>query len=159
MDGHRSQELPEGSDWLVTGQRFEVDFGRVYLNSKRLIVTRLGYKVNHKCLLKGRREGSPIWRYGVELEYIEDDGKFTRLWLCKDCHLSKAFNDAKVVCGRHHVTQHMMRVHRIDPATGLMTGVAPTFSSPFEAARAAGSGTMVSHTPWQEEALQGSLID
>ena len=33
------------------------------------------------------------------------------------------------------------------------------FSSPFEAAKVAGSGTIIAHSPWQEEALQSALVD
>ncbi|KAF1828141.1 hypothetical protein BDW02DRAFT_280594 [Decorospora gaudefroyi] len=57
-DEHRSQVLPEG-DFVLVGQRFEVDFEHVCLNSRRLTPARLGYKVKHKSVLKGRREGSP----------------------------------------------------------------------------------------------------
>jgi hypothetical protein len=58
----------------------------VYVNSKKLIAGRLGYKMRHKSALSGRREPSQIWRYGVELEYLELDESTTRLWLCKLCH-------------------------------------------------------------------------
>ncbi|KAF1831019.1 hypothetical protein BDW02DRAFT_456123, partial [Decorospora gaudefroyi] len=113
---------------------FEVNFEHVYLNSKRLTPAHLGYKVKHRSALKGRREGSPIWRYG--------------LWLCKDCHLARELNDAKVVSGTHHVTLHLQRVHRIDPKTGLLSEASPAlFSSPFEAAKVAGTGTIISYTP------------
>jgi hypothetical protein len=151
--------LPEG-DFVVVRQRFEVNFEHVYLNSKRLTPARLGYKVKHKSALKGRREGSPIWRYGVELEYLNESGLTVNLWLCKDCHLARELNDAKVVSGTHHVTLHLQRVHRINPKTGLLPEASPAlFSSRFEAAKVAGTGTMISHTPWQEEALQSSLVD
>jgi hypothetical protein len=59
----------------------------------------LEYKVKHRGGLKGRRKGSPIWRYGIELKYLEDDRSVSRLWLCKECHLSKQLNDAKAVFG------------------------------------------------------------
>jgi hypothetical protein len=76
----RSQELSESlSAYDITSQRYKVNFERVYLNSKKLAAARLGYKVKHEAGLKGCCEGSPIWRYGVELEYLEDDGLATRL--------------------------------------------------------------------------------
>jgi len=55
-----------------------------------------------------------------------------------------------------------MRVaHRIDPATGLLpeSSPKPMHATPFEAAKAAGTCTILSHTPWQEEQLQEALID
>jgi hypothetical protein len=143
------------------GEKFEVDFEHVYLNSKKLVAARLGYKVRHKSMFKGQRDPSPIWRYGVELEYLEDNMSTARLWLCKKCHLNCEVNDAKAICGNRHIVDHMKAVHRIDPFTGLMpeTPSTPRFSTPFEAAKAAGSGTVISHSPWQEEALQSAVID
>jgi hypothetical protein len=125
----------------------------VYLNSKKLVPTRLGYKV---------RDPSLIWRYGVELEYLEDDmTSTTKLWLCKKCHLNREINDAKAICGNRHIVDHMKVVHRISPFTGLMpeSSSTPSFSSPFEAAKMASSGLVVSHSPWQEEASQSAVID
>jgi hypothetical protein len=56
----------------------------------------------------------------------------------------------------------MKKVHRIDVNTGLLPEVVQEdlrWSSPFDAARVAGSNRLVSHTPWQEEQLQAALID
>jgi hypothetical protein len=151
----------EDTVFVVVGEKFEVDFEHVYLNSKKLVAARLGYKVRHKSMFKGQRDPSPIWRYGVELEYLEDNMATVRLWLCKKCHLNREVNDAKAICGNRHIVDHMKAVHRIDPFTGLMpeTPSTPRFSTPFEAAKAAGSGTVISHSPWQEEALQSAVID
>ena len=144
------------------GERFEVDFSHVHRKEGRLYGPRLSYIVRHKSQLKGARQLAAIWHYGVGLSYLEDNGKRTKLWLCKLCHLSRKPNDAKVVNGTAHISEHMVRVHRIDPATGLLpeTPFRATPSDPFEAARMVpGSGTVVSHSPWQEEALQSALID
>ncbi|KAF2826057.1 hypothetical protein CC86DRAFT_293655 [Ophiobolus disseminans] len=135
-----TQEQPTG-DYSSVGERFEVNFGHVYRQNKLLESTRLSYRVRHKSQLNSNRELAPIWRYG--------------LWLCRQCHLSRTPNDAKTINGTAYITQHLRSVHRIDPATGLLPE-SPTpsrFSSPFEAAKVAGSGTVISHTPWQEDAL------
>jgi hypothetical protein len=153
-------ELPEG-DFTVLGERFEVDFERVSRREGRLVASRLGYWVRHKSYLKGNHCLAPIWAYGVELVYVEDDGTHSKLWLCKQCHQSRSFNDAKSVNGTAHVTQHLWKAHRIDPVTGLLPETPSTsrFSSPFEAAKVAGTGTIIAHSPWQEDALQSALVD
>ena len=151
----------EDTVFEVVGEKFEVNFDHVYRNSKKLFPARLGYKVRHKAQFKGLRDPSPIWQYGVELYYLEDNINAAKLWLCKKCHLNREFNDAKVISGNRHVVDHLKAIHRIDPYTGLMpeTPSTPSFASPFEAARVAGSGTVISHSPWQEEALQSAVID
>lgn len=138
-----------------------MDFERVSRSEGRLIPARLGYRVRHKSQLKGNRALAPIWRYGVELTYLEDDGKRSKLWLCRFCHQSHQSNDAKVVNGTAHIAKHLQNVHRVDPVHGLLpeTPSQSRFSSPFEAARVAGSGTTIAHSPWQEEALQSALVD
>jgi hypothetical protein len=76
----RSQKLPESSSaYDITSQRYKVNFESVYLNSKKLAAAPLEYKVKHKAGLKACCESSLIWRYGVELEYLEDDESATRL--------------------------------------------------------------------------------
>lgn len=54
---------------------FEVDFHRVYQAGDRLEPEKLSYAVTHKSQLAGKREISPIWRYGVRLLYSDLDGK------------------------------------------------------------------------------------
>jgi hypothetical protein len=134
---------------------FEVDFERVYRRSERLNGARLSYKVRHKSLLKGARESAPFWSCGVELTYLEDDRTRSRLWLCKSCHQNRTLNDAKVVNGTAHIIDYLRKTDCINPATGLLpeTPSQTRFSSPFEAAKVAGSRAAVSHTPWQEEEL------
>ena len=61
------------------GEKFEVDFKHVYLNSKKLVAARLGYKVRHKSIFKGQRDPSLIWRYSVKLDYLEDNMLTARL--------------------------------------------------------------------------------
>jgi hypothetical protein len=152
---------PGGDLDVVLGEQFEVDFDHIYLAGKKLLPARTGYKVRHKSALKGGAKASPIWRYGVELEHFKADGSAVKLWLCQRCHLARQLNAAKVVSGTHHITEHMVKVHCIDPATGLLpeTPSRPGFSSPFEAAKAAGLSSCISHSPWQEEALQSALVD
>jgi hypothetical protein len=56
--------------------------------------------------------------------------------------------------------EHLKKVHKIDPATGLlpMTPLRPL--SPWEVATGvARSASMGSHVPWQEEELQNAFID
>ena len=86
---------------------------------------------------------------------------YTKLWLYKLCHLKREYNDTRKVIGTAHITEHMRVAHRIDPATGLLpeSSPKPTFASPFEAAKVAGTNMIVSHTLWQEEQLQEALID
>lgn len=158
--GHSSHELPEG-DYSITGVPFVVDFEHVSRREGRLRAARLSYKVRHKSQLKGKRALAAIWEYGVELDYLEDDLiTHSKLWLCRQCHLSRQPNDAKMVNGTAHIVEHLKKVHKIDPATGLlpMTPVRP--SSPWEVATGvARSASMGSHVPWQEEELQNAFID
>jgi hypothetical protein len=44
----------------VLGERFEVDFERVFRREGRLEAARLGYRVRHKSYLKGNRCLAPI---------------------------------------------------------------------------------------------------
>jgi hypothetical protein len=134
------------------GVAFTVDFEHVYRRGERLSPARLSHKVGHKSQLKGKREVAAFWKYGVELAYLEDDlVTHTKLWLCRQCHLSCQINDAKVINSTAHVVEHLKKVHKIDPTTGLlpMTPVKP--SSPWEVA--AKSVSMAAHAPWQEEAF------
>jgi hypothetical protein len=122
----------------------------------------VGFKVRHKSALLGDKKSSPIWKYGVELEYFwPSETTATKLGLCQLCHLARETWDAEVVNSTAHITNHIVKAHRINPATGLLPKVTPrpSFLLPFEAAKAAGSGTIVSHMPWQEEALQSALVD
>jgi hypothetical protein len=155
--GHGSQKLPEG-EYSVIGVPFEVDFEHVSRRGERLLPARLSYKVRHKSQLKGKREVAVIWRYGVELDYLEDDlVTYSKLWLCRQCHLSRHSNDAKTINGTAHVVEHLKKVHKIDPATGLLPVTPMKPSSPWEVA--AKSVSVAAHTPWQEEAFQAAYID
>ncbi|KAF2630284.1 hypothetical protein BU25DRAFT_316919, partial [Macroventuria anomochaeta] len=111
-------------------EQFEVNSNHIYLAGKNLLLACTGYKVRHK-------------------KHFKADGSAVKLWLCQRCHLARQLNAAKVVSGTHHITEHMIKVHRIDPATGLLpeTPSRPGFSSPFEAAKAAGSSSFISHSP------------
>jgi hypothetical protein len=111
--------------------------------------------------LAGKRDTAPIWRHGIELEYLEDNMKKSRLWLCERCHLGHVLNNVRRVDGTAFITKHMQKVHGIDPSTGYLpeTPSRPAFNSPFEAAATAGSASVVSHSPWQEDALQSALVD
>jgi hypothetical protein len=149
-----SHELPTG-EFSVVGVPFEVDFERVYRRSERLNRARLSYKVRHKSLLKGAQESAPFWRYSVELTYLEDNRTRSRLWLCKSCHQNRTLNDAKVVDGTAYIINYLRNTYCINLATSLLpeTLSQTRFSSPFEAAKVAGSRAAVSYTPWQEEEL------
>jgi hypothetical protein len=60
------------------------------------------------------------------------------------------------------IKKHVEKVHGIDLHRGGYLPEAPlqlAFASPFEAAAVAGSNSVVSYTPWQEDALQSALID
>jgi hypothetical protein len=157
----RCHVYPDDARLGVLGERFKVNFDAIYLDRTKLSAARTGFKVSHKSKLIGARRCSPVWQYGLELEHHKADGKVLKLWLCKACHLSKrSSNDARIVDGNAHITRHMIKVHGIDPATGMLPeGSLPGFSSPFEAAKVPGAGTMISHSPWQEEELQGALVD
>jgi hypothetical protein len=99
-------------------------------------------------------------QYGVELAYREDNRSLTRLWLCRLCHLDQSRRDTKTVNSYHHITDHMRKLHAIDPKTGLApVSVQPASGSPWDAARAAGSNSIFSHTPWQEESFQSAMVD
>jgi hypothetical protein len=152
---------PHG-DLAVIGVNFEVNFERVLHYEGRLEPARLGFSMRHKSYLNGRHQLAPIWRYGVELQYFENDMvKVQRICLCCLCHLACKHGNAFSLCGTSHITDHMRNVHHINPATGLMpkTPLKLAFSSPFEAAATAGSNMVISHPPWQEDSLQSALID
>ncbi|KAF1964207.1 hypothetical protein BU23DRAFT_575864 [Bimuria novae-zelandiae CBS 107.79] len=157
ISSQASELYPEDNEsWL------EVDFERVYKSGVRLEPQRLSYAVKHKSQLAGKRAISSIWRYGVHLKYNDPDGKLRHYWLCKRCHSEHSKDSVKAVDGYKHIVNHMAKYHRIDVNTGLLPEVVteePRWSSPFDAARAAGSNSLVSHTPWQEEQLQAALVD
>ena len=141
---------------------FDVDFSHVYKLGQRLDPQSLSYAVKNKSQLLGKRTVSRIWRYGVHLTYKEIDGKIKQYWLCKRCHNEQLKDQIKTVDGYNHIINHMKKVHRIDVNTGLLPEVVQEdlrWSSPFDAARVAGSNRLISHTPWQEEQLQAALID
>jgi hypothetical protein len=156
LSSDRCHVYPDDANRLgVLGARFEVNFDQIYLDGVRLSPNRTGFKVTYKSKLIGAKRCSPVWRYGLELEHHKADGKVLRLWLCKACHLTKHHtSDARTVDGNAHITRHMIKVHGIDPATGMLPeGSLPGFSSPFEAAKVAGAGSMITHSPWQEQEL------
>jgi len=65
-------------------------------------------------------------------------------------------NDVRRVDGTRFIKKHIEKVHGIVlDRGGYLPEVTPrpAFASPFEAAAAAGSNSVVSHTPWQEDAL------
>jgi hypothetical protein len=157
----RPHAYPSG-DLAVIGDKFKIDFKQVLRREECLEPAWLGFSMCHKSYLTGKRQLAPIWRYGVELQYLESDMvKAQRIWLCHLCHLDRKHGNAFNVCGTTHITDHMRNTHRIDPATSLMpeTPSKLAFSFPFEAAATAGSNTVISHSPWQEDSLQSALID
>jgi hypothetical protein len=158
--GQGSHELLEG-DYLVIGVPFEVDFEHVHCYNGRLHAARLSYRVRHKSQLKGKREAAPIWKYGVELSYLEDDlVTYSKLWSCWQCHLSRQLNDTKMVNGTAHIVEHLKKVHKIDLATRLLAMTPAKPSLPWEVvAKVAGSGLLVAHTLWQEKAFQAALVN
>jgi len=106
--------------------------------------------------LGGAREAASIWEHGLELEYLEDNMKKSRLWLCKLCYLDRMTNNVRRVDDTRFIKKHIEKVHGIDlDRGGYLPEVPPrpAFASPFEAAAVAGSNSVVSHTPWQEDAL------
>jgi hypothetical protein len=158
--GQDSHELPEG-DYSVIGVPFEVDFKHVHHHNGHLHAAHLLYQVRHKSQLKGKREAAPIWKYGVELSYLENDLiTYSKLWLCWQCYLSWQLNDAKMVNGTAHIVEHLKKVYKIDPATGLLPMTLAKPSSLWEvAAKVAESGSLVAHALWQEEAFQAALVN
>jgi hypothetical protein len=112
-------KYPDGDD-VVQGARFEVDFNHVYRHNGKLVPVRFGYAIRHKSYLKGGRELAAIWQHGMELLYLEDDGKKSKYWLCQICHLASKVGDARKLNITFHIHKHMRVVHRINPGTGLM---------------------------------------
>jgi hypothetical protein len=146
----------------VCGVKFDVDFQHVYRKGKRLQPSRLGYAVRYKAYLSGRRALSDIWRFGLQLQYIEDDNSITKLWLCKLCHQSRQTNDAMAINGTAHIQDHVRKVHSVDPSTGwrIPSTPVPVPESPFAAAaHVPGSLTQPSHVPWEEGSFQASVVD
>jgi hypothetical protein len=141
--------LGEGDRLSVLGARFEVDFDQIYLDGVKLLPLQTGFKISYKSKLNGAKRCSPVWHYGLELEHFKANGKSLKLWLCKACHLTRHHtSNARVVDGNAHITRHMIKAHSIDPATGMLPkGSLPGFLLPFEAAKVAGAGTIISHLP------------
>ncbi|KAF1831813.1 hypothetical protein BDW02DRAFT_474756, partial [Decorospora gaudefroyi] len=127
-----SSQVSEALEVAEDRDSFVVDFHRLYYNNERLDPNRLGYGVKHKSQLAGKRKRkpSPIWRYGR-------------------CHQDRCEDAIKALNGYKHVVNHMAMRHRIDVETGLLPETAnkPVYSSPFDAARVAGSNRLLSHTP------------
>ena len=84
--------------------------------------------------MKGGREAALIWKYGVELAYVDDNGSSLRLWLCQLCHANESKNEAKKMNRYHHINHHIRKAHRIDPTTGEQIKSTVTYRSPSEAA-------------------------
>ncbi|CAE7020025.1 hypothetical protein HRS9139_02657 [Pyrenophora teres f. teres] len=153
-------EASEVDEEAEDSDDFVVDFGRIYYNGERLEPHRLGHAVTHKSQLAGKRKASSVWRYGVKISYDNPSGGEKTFWLCKLCHRSFPHDALKKIDGYDHVKRHMVKKHRINVATGLLPEAdKPVYSSPFAAAKVAGSNRLVSHTPWEEKELQAALID
>ncbi|KAF2175880.1 hypothetical protein K469DRAFT_763015 [Zopfia rhizophila CBS 207.26] len=103
-----AHEYPE-NDSQIVGVRFDIDWSHIYRRQSRLVPARVGYRVRHKSQLKGARKIASFWQYGVELQYLEDDGSYTRLWLCKACHLNRELDDCKAVDATHHIVNHLKK--------------------------------------------------
>lgn len=143
------------SDQRIHGVPFSVNFDHVYLRRERLIGSRLGFSVRYKSLLGGGRPASSIWKYGVELIYRRPDNKELKIWLCRACHLNRSCNDAYTVDCTAHIVRHMVKEHRIHPNSGAL----PDAAVPVKVLNVAGSGTIVTHTPWQEAEFQSALVN
>lgn len=155
-----SSQVSEASEVAEDSDDFVVNFSRVYYNGERLEAHRLSYGVTHKSQLAGKRKLSLVWQYGVKITYVSPDRGERTFWLCKRCHLDCPHDALKAIDGYKHVHKHMAKKHRIDVATGLLPEAdKPVYSSPFAAAKVAGSNRLLSHTPWEEKELQAALID
>jgi hypothetical protein len=97
----------------------------------------------------GKRNTALIWRHGIELEYLEDNMKKLRLWLCERCHLSYVLNNVRRVNSTTFITKHMQKVYRINLSTGYLPKTLSrlAFNSPFKAAATASSALVVSYSP------------
>ena len=104
-------ELP-ADDRSRAGVEFEINWEDIWLGTKRLASSRVGYRVKHKGRLLGGREASFIWKYGAELVYQDDDGKLIKLWLCKVCHLQRLRTATKKCSAYHHISDHLRRTGR-----------------------------------------------
>jgi hypothetical protein len=145
----------------VLGECFEVDFNCVSGSKGCFVASRSGYCARHLSALIGGLDQASIWQRRMELEYKEDNRNKTRLWLCKRCHLSCVSNNAKKVDTTTFIKRHIEKRHEINPSMSYLpeTSLQSAFESPFEAAAVAGAGTVVSHSLWQEDALQSALVN
>lgn len=112
--------------------------------------------------LNGRRVPSDIWRFGVELKYKEDDGTYTKLWLCQMCHQKRERADALTYNRTAHIAAHIEKVHKINLHTGNVispeTISLPTI--PFSAAaRVSSSSSTLSHALWEGDRFQDAFVD
>lgn len=150
-------------DLQASRVRFPIVWTRLWQGKRLLDSSRVGYRVKGRAQLLGKREVASIWRYGAELEYVENDGKKTVLFLCQACHTQRKVLDCWVVDSTAHIKRHLKKAHSVDPDTGLMPVAEALWpKDPWQraaAAAAAGSSSAVSHHLWQEDELQSSYVD
>ena len=127
-----SHEFP-GDDANV-GVVFAIDWEQIWRNGKKLIASRLGYRVKHLSQLRGGRQVSGIWKYGADLVYREVDGSEVKIWLCRACHLQKDRSAAKTYNGTRHIVDHLLKHHRIRLDGSLLGDLPHPPASPWEVA-------------------------
>jgi hypothetical protein len=143
----------------ASGARFPIVWTRLWQGKRLLNSSRVGYRVKGRGQLLGKRELASFWRYGAELEYVEENGKKTILFLCQSCHTQRKVPDCWVVDSTAHIKRHLKKVHSVDPDTGLLPiAEALQPQTPWQHATA-GSSSAVSHHLWQEEELQSAYVD
>ncbi|KAK7178622.1 hypothetical protein PSPO01_15316 [Paraphaeosphaeria sporulosa] len=137
---------------------FSVVWSRLWHGKLLLNSLRVGYKVKGKAQLLGKRKAASIWGFGAELEYVEDDGRKTTLFLCQQCHIEKRSPCCWTYDGIDHIKKYLRKAHNVDADTGLLPVTeALQQQSPWQ--HAAGSSSSVSHHIWQEEELQMAYMD
>ncbi|KAK7179412.1 hypothetical protein DPSP01_010407 [Paraphaeosphaeria sporulosa] len=144
------------------GSQFPIEWSRLWDGKRLLVAARVGYKVKGKSQLLGKRSVASVWRYGAELEYVEDDGTKTTLFLCQQCHIERRVPSCWTVDSTAHIKRHLKKLHRVDPDTGVMPiaeVLQPQTPGEHAAVVAAGSSSSVSHHDWQEEQLQLAYVD
>ena len=98
-----SQDCTVNNNDIIHGQQLEDNFGCEYRKDEWLKLARLGFAVLHWSQPWGGRELAKIWRYGVELSYIENNDSHSKLWFRRLCHLRRSKRSAENVASYYHI--------------------------------------------------------
>lgn len=100
------------------GAVFPIQWDKLRLSNGDIALSTgsIGYKMLNRRVAGGRREIAIPWQFGADLLYQGNGSHMpgTRLWLCRDCHLSNRFKGSLLVAsGFKAIWGHLLKHHRI----------------------------------------------